>query len=192
MSGLPSLGDQWIVIPLLVLLACTAITIIRMRSLMAAVLLTGIFSFLSASWMLLLDAPDVAFTEAAVGAGLSTVLMLATLSLTGREAKPPVRGALRPLLLVLVTGAALVYGTLDMPHYGDPDAPIQRYPSPSYVDRVAAETEIPNVVTAVLASYRGYDTLGETTVIFTAGIGVLLLLRGRSRRTPTGRGPEES
>jgi len=191
-SGLPSLGDQWIVIPLLVLLACTAITIIRMRSLMAAVLLTGIFSFLSASWMLLLDAPDVAFTEAAVGAGLSTVLMLATLSLTGREAKPPVRGALRPLLLVLVTGAALVYGTLDMPHYGDPDAPIQRYPSPSYVDRVAAETEIPNVVTAVLASYRGYDTLGETTVIFTAGIGVLLLLRGRSRRTPTGRGPEES
>ena len=192
MSGLPSLGDQWIVIPLLVLLACTAITIIRMRSLMAAVLLTGIFSFLSASWMLLLDAPDVAFTEAAVGAGLSTVLMLATLSLTGREAKPPVRGALRPLLLVLVTGAALVYGTLDMPHYGDPDAPIQRYPSPSYVDRVAAETEIPNVVTAVLASYRGYDTLGETTVIFTAGIGVLLLLRGRSRRTPTGRCPEES
>lgn len=192
MSGLPSLGDQWIVIPLLVLLACTAITIIRMRSLMAAVLLTGIFSFLSASWMLLLDAPDVAFTEAAVGAGLSTVLMLATLSLTGREAKPPVRGALRPLLLVLVTGAALVYGTLDMPHYGDPDAPIQRYPSPSYVERVAAETEIPNVVTAVLASYRGYDTLGETTVIFTAGIGVLLLLRGRSRRTPTGRGPEES
>jgi multicomponent Na+:H+ antiporter subunit B len=191
-SGLPSLGDQWIVIPLLVLLACTAITIIRMRSLMAAVLLTGIFSFLSASWMLLLDAPDVAFTEAAVGAGLSTVLMLATLSLTGREAKPPVRGALRPLLLVLVTGAALVYGTLDMPHYGDPDAPIQRYPSPSYVERVAAETEIPNVVTAVLASYRGYDTLGETTVIFTAGIGVLLLLRGRSRRTPTGRGPEES
>jgi multicomponent Na+:H+ antiporter subunit B len=191
-SGLPSLGQQWIVIPLLVLLTCTALTIIRMRSLMAAVLLTGIFSFLSASWMLLLDAPDVAFTEAAVGAGLSTVLMLATLALTGREAKPPVRGALRPLLLVLVTGAALVYGTLDMPRYGDPDAPIQRYPSPSYVERVAAETEIPNVVTAVLASYRGYDTLGETTVIFTAGIGVLLLLRGRSRRTPTGRAREGS
>lgn len=191
MSRLPSLGDQWIVIPLLVLLACTALTVIRMRSLMAAVMLTGIYSFLSASWMLLLDAPDVAFTEAAVGAGLSTVLMLATLALTGREAKPPVRRAWGPLLLVLVTGAALVYGTLDMPHYGDPDAPIQRYPSPSYVERVAAETEIPNVVTAVLASYRGYDTLGETTVIFTAGIGVLLLLRGRPRRAPTGRGREE-
>jgi multicomponent Na+:H+ antiporter subunit B len=153
-----------------------------MRSLMAAVLLTGIYSFLSASWMLLLDAPDVAFTEAAVGAGLSTVLMLATLALTGREAKAPVRRLWGPLLVVLVTGAALVYGTLDMPHYGDPNAPIQLYPSPSYVERTAAETEIPNVVTVTLASYRGYDTLGETTVIFTAGIGVLLLLRGRARR----------
>lgn len=183
MSRLPSVGDQWIVVPLLVLLACTAVTIIRMRSLMAAVLLTGMYSFLSASWMLLLDAPDVAFTEAAVGAGLSTVLMLATLALTGREAKAPKRRALWPFILVLVTGAALVYGTLDMPHYGDPDAPIQRYPSPSYVERVGAETDIPNVVTAVLASYRGYDTLGETTVIFTAGIGVLLLLRGRRRRS---------
>jgi len=41
---------------------------------------------------------------------------------------------------------------------------------------------VPNVVTAVLASYRGYDTLGEVTVVFTAGVGVLLLLRGRTRR----------
>ena len=185
MSRLPTLGDQWVVIPLLVLLVCTAITIIRMRSLMAAVLLTGIYSFLSASWMLLLDAPDVAFTEAAVGAGLSTVLMLATLALTSRDAKPPVRRPWGPLFVVVVTGAALVYGTLDMPHYGDPDAPAQRYPSPSYVERTAAETEIRNVVTVVLASYRGYDTLGETTVIFTAGIGVLLLLRGRARRMGT-------
>ena len=40
---------------------------------------------------------------------------------------------------------------------------------------------MPNVVTSVLADYRGYDTLGETTVIFTAGIGVMLLLRGMRR-----------
>ena len=40
---------------------------------------------------------------------------------------------------------------------------------------------MPNVVTAVLASYRGYDTLGETTVVFTAGAGVIALLRRRRR-----------
>jgi multicomponent Na+:H+ antiporter subunit B len=154
-----------------------------MRSLWAAVMLMGIYSFLGASWMLILDAPDVAFTEASVGAGVSTILAVATLALTTTRTKRPTRVPTIPLLVVALTGAVLVYGTLDMPSFGDPHAPAQDYPVPSYVDRVPAEIHIPNVVTAVLASYRGYDTLGETTVIFTAGIGVLLLLRGaRSRR----------
>ena len=145
-------------------------------------MLTGIYSFLGASWMLVLDAPDVAFTEAAVGAGISTVLMLGTLALTSRQAKAPEKLPLVPLLVVVLTGAVLVYGTLDMPSFGDPQTPIQRYPSPSYIERSAEEIQIPNVVTAVLASYRGYDTLGETVVVFTAGVGVLLLLSGRKKR----------
>ena len=154
-----------------------------MRQLWAAVMLMGIYSFLGASWMLILDAPYVAFTEAAVGAGISTFLALATLALTTRRAKGPVHRPLLPLAVVVITGAALVYGTLDMPHFGDPDAPAQHYPEPSYIERTESEIEVPNVVTAVLASYRGYDTLGETVVIFTAGLGVLLLLRrGRARK----------
>jgi multicomponent Na+:H+ antiporter subunit B len=167
---------------LLTLLAATAVTIARMRSLLAAVMLTGIYSFLGAGWMLLLDAPDVAFTEAAVGAGISTVLMLGTLALTKSDMKPRGHAPWLPLAAVLVTGAALVYGTMDMPAFGDPEAPIQRYPVPSYVDKAEAEMGVDNVITAVLGSYRGYDTLGETTVIFTAGIAVLLLLRGRPGR----------
>ncbi|MFP6617806.1 MAG: hydrogenase subunit MbhD domain-containing protein [Pirellulaceae bacterium] len=97
-----------IVILLLILLLGTAITIVRMRDLWAAVMLTGIYSFLGASWMLLLDAPDVAFTEAAVGAGIATFLMLGTLALTSRTAKPPSGRALVPLVVVIVTGAALI------------------------------------------------------------------------------------
>ena len=174
---------QWIDVLLLTLLACTAIVIVRMRSLFAAVMLTGIYSFLGAGWMLILDAPDVAFTEAAVGAGIATVLMLSTLALTRWKSKKPLHHHWLPLIAVVITGAALVYGTLDMPHYGDPNAPVQVYPQPSYVDRVRAGDEIhmPNVVTAILTSYRGYDTLGETVVIFTAAIGVLLLLGGRRK-----------
>ena len=96
---------------LLTLLACTAVVIVRMRSLFAAVMLTGIYSFLGASWMLILDAPDVAFTEAAVGAGIATILMLATLALTGRRSKPPIHAPWLPLAVVVLTGAALVsYG----------------------------------------------------------------------------------
>jgi len=167
---------------LLALLACTAVVIARMRSLLAAVMLAGIYSFLGASWMVILDAPDVAFTEAAVGAGISTILMLGTLALTRQDEKPPVHRPWLPLAVVIATGAALVYATFDAPAFGDAGAPAQRYPEPSYIERTESEMHLPNVVTAVLASYRGYDTLGETVVIFTAGVGVIVLLRGRRRR----------
>lgn len=179
-----------IVLLLLTLLACTAITVVLMRQLWAAVMLTGIYSFLGAGWMMLLDAPDVAFTEAAVGAGITTVLMLGTLALTNRLAKPPTRSSLPALAVITLTGAALVYGTLDMPRFGDPNAPVHKHVAPEYISDSVPNSHgeviavgVPNIVTSVLASYRGYDTLGETVVIFTAGIGVLLLLRGSGEGT---------
>ncbi len=160
----------------------TAVAIVRLHNLFAVVMLFGIYSLLSAGLFVLLDAVDVAFTEAAVGAGISTILMLGTLALTTDSEKVVPRRAILPLAVVLLTGAALIYATLDMPAYGDPDAPIHRHVAPRYIEKALEETSIPNVVTAVLASYRGYDTLGEVTVIFTAGIGVLVLLGFRRRR----------
>jgi multicomponent Na+:H+ antiporter subunit B len=148
-------------------------------------MLFGIYSLLSAALFVALDAPDVAFTEAAVGAGISTVLMLATLALTKRHERAHERHHKRPhwlpLAVVFVTGAALVYGTLDMPEFGDAANPVHGHVAPRYLEESGAEIGIPNVVTSVLASYRGYDTLGETAVIFTAGMGVLVLL-GSARR----------
>jgi multicomponent Na+:H+ antiporter subunit B len=179
--------ERLIVIALLALLVATAWTIVRLRSLFATAMLSGIYSFLGASWMLLLDAPDVAFTEAAVGAGISTVVLLVTLSLTTREEKPT-RFRVLPLLVVLATGAALFYATLDMPAHGDPNAPAHQHVAPEYLADVVPNADgevvpvgIDNIVTTVLASYRGYDTLGETAVIFTAGIAVMLLLRRKPR-----------
>ena len=149
-------------------------------------MMSGIYSLHSAVILLSLDAVDVAFTEAAVGAGISTVLMLATLSLTGTKAREKERRALIPILVVLATGAALIYGTLDMPHFGDPSAPIHQHVAPRYIEESPTEVGVPNMVTSVLASYRGYDTLGEVTVIFTAGIGVMLLLMRRRRQAGGG------
>ena len=80
--------------------------------------------------------------------------------------------------VAVLTGAALIYGTMDMPRYGDPAAPIHHHVAPEYIEYTDDEIGVPNMVTAVLASYRGYDTWGETTVIFTACVGVLLLLGG--------------
>jgi len=158
----------------------------RLRDLFAVVMLFGIYSLVSAALFVVLDAVDVAFTEASVGAGISTILMLATLGIVGpAERERPVL-APGPLLLVVATGLALAWGLADFPAFGDPQAPAFQHVAPDYLARSLPETGIPNVVTSVLASYRGYDTLGETTVIFTAGIGVLALLgRSRRRRRPS-------
>jgi multicomponent Na+:H+ antiporter subunit B len=154
----------------------TVFLIIRLHNLFAVVMLSGIYSLLAATFFVVVDGVDVAFTEAAVGAGISTVLMLGALSMTTQREKAAAKSTLLPLAVVVVTGAALVYGTLDMPNYGDPEAPIHKHVAPRYIEDSLKETSVPNMVTAVLASYRGYDTLGEVTVIFTAGIGVILLL----------------
>ncbi|MBT5875503.1 MAG: DUF4040 domain-containing protein [Candidatus Latescibacteria bacterium] len=162
---------------LFVFLLITAVVIARLRDLFAAAMLTGIFTLLSAGLFTLMDAVDVAFTEAAVGAGVSTVLMLGALSLSARTEKPqPIK--ILPLIVVIATGSMLVLSTLDMPHYGDPNAVIHKYLAPQYIEGAQAKFGLPNIVTVVLASYRGYDTLGETAVIFTAAVGVLLLLAG--------------
>lgn len=166
-------------------MAVSAFGILRMKNLFAVVMLGGIYSLLSALMFVNLDAVDVAFTEAAVGAGVSTVLMLGTLALTSREEKREKKSThtiALPLIVCLATGFALVYGTLDMPHYGDPDAPIHQHVAPRYLTDSESEVGMPNIVTSVLASYRGFDTLGETTVVLTALIGVLILLTGRRRR----------
>ena len=165
-------------IALMTFLAIIAVAIIQVRDLFAAVVLTGIFSLLSACIFTTLDAVDVAFTEAAVGAGLATVLFLAALSSTGPREKTKHQSSWSGLAVCLLTGGALIYGTLDMPHLGDPNAPIHQHVAPRYITESPEEIGIPNMVTSVLASYRGYDTLGEVTVIFTAGLVVLLLLHG--------------
>ena len=173
---------------LLALLALTALAVLRVTNLFAAAMLAGIYSFLSAGLFTVMDAVDVAFTEAAVGAGISTVLMLATLSLVGSKvttpefritsisAKVPPKRPLFPIFVVLFTGGILVFGTLDMPPYGNPDNPVHQHVAPHYLEESGHEIGMPNVVTSVLASYRGFDTLGETTVVFTAAVGVMILL----------------
>lgn len=176
---------------LLGLLVVTAGAIVRVRNLFAVAMLSGIYSLLSAGLFTTMDAVDVAFTEASVGAGISTVLVLAALLLVGREEARPSHGGLLPLLVVLVTGAALVYGTLDLPPFGSPDNPIHHHVAPRYIAETPEAVGIPNVVTSVLASYRGYDTMGETTVVFTALVGVLVLLMGSERTRAGARSTEE-
>lgn len=170
-------------------MAASALVMVRLRNLFAVAMLSGVFSLIAAVLYVVMDAVDVAFTEAAVGAGIATVLMLSTLGLTKQAEKVRAGSPLLALLIVFVTGGGLLYGTLDMPHYGDATAPINNHVAPRYIEKSGEEVGPPNIVTSILASYRGYDTLGETAVVFTAAIGVLAII-GRSRRKKVG-GPEK-
>ncbi len=171
---------------LLIIVVCAVFALFT-KDLLSAVIILGVYSFIMATIFTWLNAVDVAFTEASVGAGITSVLMLAALSRTKRyehyytklQRRRPSTLFLKimSLFLVIVTGAVLVYGVIDMPEFGDPEAPANQHVSPRYIEETHHDTGIHNIVTAILASYRGYDTLGETTVIFTAGISVILLLR---------------
>lgn len=183
---------------LLVFLVVCALAAVSMRDLLNTTLILGAYSLIMALVWTRLNAVDVAFTEASVGAGITTVLIIAALSRTKREEEgqgaefwskllktKSLKSAIKQipflrllsLFVVLITGAVLIYGTIDMPAFGDPDAPANIHLAQRFIEKSHEETGVVNFVTAILASYRGYDTLGETIVIFTAGISVILLLR---------------
>lgn len=190
---------------LLVLVLATAVAVVQLRSLFSATMVAGIYSLLMALVWSNMHALDVAFTEAAVGAGISTVLLLGTIVQTGRFAKRREPLHVPALAICIFTGAALIYGTFDMPAFGDPNAPIHTHRVPKLLaqevgkvpDAVSAETQphapdpahphpaddfnghVPNTVTSLLAAYRGFDTMFETTVIYTAGVSLVVLLRRR-------------
>ena len=171
---------------LLLFLVFLLVLVIRTRRLFAVVVLASAYSLVSAAMFVNLDAVDVAFTEAAVGAGISTVLFLATMAyLPSREKVLPSSGrfgnAVAAGIICLVAGALLVAAAIELPAVGDPNAPAQLHVAPRYLEESYSFLHIPNVVTTVLASYRGFDTLGETIVVFTAGLGVLVLLSGYTR-----------
>jgi len=163
-----------------------AVAIVRVRDLFAAGMLFAIYSLLSAALFTVLDAGDVALTEAAVGAGISTILVLAVLALARRFEHPTGGHNLLALTVVFITGAVLIYATLDLPEFGQPDNPAQVHVGPHYIENSYTDMGVPNMVAAVLASYRSIDTMGEAFVILTAGIAVFALLSVRPRRRQAG------
>jgi multicomponent Na+:H+ antiporter subunit B len=168
---------------LMLLLVSGTLAVLYVRNLFVGTMLLGAVSLIMALIFVSLDAVDVAFTEAAVGAGISTVLYLGTLALVGAQEKDSAKRTVVPLLLSLTVGGALLYATFELPTVGSPETPVQTSRlTERFVNVSPDEIGIPNMVTSVLASYRGFDTFGETTVIFTAGIAVLLILSQLNRR----------
>jgi multicomponent Na+:H+ antiporter subunit B len=160
----------------LTMVAVVSVATIRASNLFVASMWFGIFSLLMASNFFILDAADVALTEAAVGAGVSTVLFMGALALTAEKETVVQRLSWLPVMALAALSLVLFVATFEQPVLGDPMAPVHQHVAPWYIEKTPEFIDIPNMVTAILASFRGYDTLGEVIVILTAGIGVLSVL----------------
>lgn len=170
---------------LLMIVIC-AFAAISLKGLLSAGIILSAYSFLMALLWTEMGAVDVAFTEAAVGAGVSTVFIIAVIFHTRRRLKPRQSGRILFKLIGLsasvALGALLLDASNDFPAWADPAAPAGGHVATYYVNNTLSDTGAPNVVTSVLADYRGFDTLFETTVIFAAGMVVIAVLRRPGRR----------
>jgi len=87
------------------------------------------------------------------------------------------------LITVCITGGLLLINSMNFPDWGDLRSPASSHLSPYYIEHTIHDTAVPNIVTSVLGDYRGYDTMYETAVIFSAGLACFFLLRlpGKSK-----------
>jgi multicomponent Na+:H+ antiporter subunit B len=166
-----------LVTALLALLLVTAAAVAAFEDLLATLVAFGAYSLGMAMLWAVFRAPDVGLTEAAVGAGVTTALLLAVVSRTGaarpRSVRPLAAVDARSLAAAAGLVAALLWTVPALPAVGDPTAPGFQRVAPEYLAR-APLAGVRNVVTAILVAYRGFDTFGEVVVVFAAGIAVLV------------------
>jgi multicomponent Na+:H+ antiporter subunit B len=159
----------------------TAVTTALLRDVLAAVVVFAAYSLGMAIFYAVLLAPDVAMTEAAIGAGVTTLLLLLTLAKTVRPSEKRLYESVSvPGLAVLGLFLIVLVSTIrEFPAVGDGDAIAWFNPAVTqyYIESAYADTGVENAVTAVLAGYRGFDTFGEATVVFAAGVAVLVVLK---------------
>ncbi len=152
------------------------------RDVLSAIIVFGAYSLGMAILYTLLLAPDVAMTEAAIGAGVTTILLLLTIAKTTRPTTDRLFESIDVPALFVVGAFVVVLGTQVLPEMyavGDSEAPVWSNPevTQAYLEQTYEDTGVQNAVTAVLAAYRGFDTFGEAVVVFAAGIATLLVLK---------------
>jgi multicomponent Na+:H+ antiporter subunit B len=166
-------------LPLLAFVLASALATAVLRDVLGAIIAFATYSLGIAVVWVVLQAPDVALTEAAVGAGVTTVLFLLTIAKTVRPSGERVFERLDvPALGVSVLLVGVLLTTLGaLPEIGSPDtAVLTSEVTNYYLENAYKEAGVKNAVTAVLAAYRGFDTLGEAVVVYSAGVGLLVVL----------------
>jgi multicomponent Na+:H+ antiporter subunit B len=162
----------------LVVALAAAVATALARTLLASLVAFAAYSLALAVTWVVLRAPDVALTEAAVGAGVTTSLFLLVLRRAARgdaAVDEPQRVAPRSVAVAALVTVGLLLTVPALPVVGSPDAP-GFGPVTEFYLTDAADRGIDNVVTAVLVVYRGFDTFGEIAVVVAAAVAVLAVL----------------
>lgn len=79
-------------------------------------------------------------------------------------------------IALLVIGTVLLMMVAEMPEFGSPDNPSNNMVSERFTEQVIEDTNVKNIISAIITDYRAYDTIGETTVLFTGIAAVLTVL----------------
>lgn len=148
----------------------TIIALIRSNNPLIITLLGSSFSMFTVILYLVLDAPDVAMTEAAVGI-IGFALLTLTISKAGDSGFSLFK-RLNPIIILfcMLLAVLLIYAAKDMPAFGSPI--FNEY----YLTISKQEIGIPSAVASILASYRGYDTFLETLVVIIGMIAAIIIL----------------
>lgn len=173
--------SELVVATLVAFVALTALATALFRDVLSAIIVFAAYSLGMALLYTYLLAPDVALTEAAIGAGVTTILLLLTIAKTVRPSTDALFERIDVPALVVVGAFALVLGALalpEMPAIGSEQAPVWANPDVTqyYLENTYDETSVTNTVAAVLAAYRGFDTFGEAVVVFGAAVAVMVVL----------------
>lgn len=186
------MGIELFIIVTLVFIILGAIIAVHNKDLLSAIISLGVVGFGVSIAFLFLCAPDLAIVQIAVEVVLLILLIRATIK---RDIKAT--GAHIPWLGLIFIFAILIvfigFGYLAFTQKNISGKPVLTFgkpafaefkdsPSHTYISQGIGERRAANLVSAVILDYRAYDTLGEATVLFTAIIGALAILRGRARR----------
>lgn len=183
---------------LLIFLVLCALAVSFTKNLLASVMIFMSYSSIMAIIWVLLESPDLAITEAAVGAGVTSILFFITLKriraigkahedeqdTTTKEinARPAVKRFDRyyggvAIVMGLVIILALLLTASNAPAFGKADNPYNNEVSERYLEKGMEETGAVNAVAGMILDYRAFDTFGESCVLFIAAACVLILLR---------------
>ena len=168
---------------ILVFMILGAIYAIHAKDLLSAVITGGIVGYGLVICFLLLKAPDLAIVQIVVET-ITLIIMVAVVLDSSREepySKPDLQGyvtAGTAILILLVIFYFLKISVSSLDAFGEGTLRMAN----SYIEGATEKTGSANLVTGVVFDFRGYDTLGEATVLVTAVLGVLTILRIKGKK----------